>query len=137
MITPEEFQQLVEDLASGVLVSQDRIKGLAETVVELDSQNSVLAGALHFSLDTADQLFLSYGSTIAGIIGIRDLGKKRKIAEAGAAAATQLRGSVQSLILGMVEEAQQIAGADLAVGDADEAGADDETAAGEVVASDE
>jgi len=136
MMTGEEFALMVKDLEENVLVSQERIKRLAGTVVDLDTQNTVLTGALEYALALSDELFLQYGATIAGTIGIKDMGKKRKIAQAGAQAAMQLRGAVQALINGMVEEANRLASGEITFDDGDEV-ASDETTTGPVVGGDE
>ena len=136
MMTSEEFRLLIKDLEEGVLVSQERVKRLAQLVVDLDAQNTVLTGALQYALALSDELFLQYGGNIANIIGIKDMGKKRRIAEVGAQAAMQLRGYVQALIAGMVEEANRIAAEGLAVDDLDEV-THDEATAGPVVGGDQ
>ena len=136
MMSAEEFGLLVKDLEEGVLVSQERMKRAVQLIVDLDAQNTVLSGALTYALALSDELYLQYGGNIANIIGIKDMGKKRKIAEVGAQAAMQLRGAVQALIAGMIEEANNIATQGLTVDGLDEV-TDDETAAAPIVGGDE
>ena len=136
MITAEEFHKIVSDLEAGVFITQEQVTRLVATIAELDAQNAIAEGAVHYALAAADQVLMSFGSEIANIIGIRDMGKRRRIAAAAGGAAGQLRASVQLFVQGMVDEANAVAAQSVTIDDADEVGGDESTAS-PVVGGDE
>lgn len=108
MISQEKFTQLVKDLDEGVMItSQVLIKGLVQTIAELDARCMVAEQTIQMTLDTAERLMADVAKGAIQTIGIRDHAKARKLAKLAGEAAGRLTGAVELFMAGKVLEAQQ------------------------------
>lgn len=134
MISEEDFATIVTAVSAGDPITTEQATLLIQSLAELDIQTAVLDAALGYSLETAQTLLNEVGQQTANVIGIRDMAKRRKIAEISGTAAGQLQAAVGLFIGNLVQQAQGIGGS--AVSDGEEV-TDDETTASPVVPSDD
>jgi phage shock protein A len=100
VITPEELAALREALKKGDTVDPELVKKLVSTTIQLDWAVAYLRQSMLMLSDAASGMILNAASTAVNIIGIKDMKKKRKIANEVAKITSQLTIATQLLVTG-------------------------------------
>jgi hypothetical protein len=115
MIGQEDFERVINDVKASVFVSPRDVEALIVSLMEMDQHLVIAQSALDFTLTTAENLMKEVAQACVAVIGIRDAGKKRKLAQVAGEAAGRLAGALQLHIAGQILAAQEAASTPLDV----------------------
>jgi hypothetical protein len=104
MITPEKLKQIYE----GEPATQEDIKELIQTILELDTNMVIMQNALQLSMDNSQEIFPAMGEKILSLSGRTDSKTKKKVAKYSAEVAARFNVSIQLYLAGAAEKAKEI-----------------------------
>jgi hypothetical protein len=106
VIDQEDFERIISGLKSELYNLPEDVEKLVISMMEMDKHLEIAQTALEFVLNTAEEMIEEFASSIVGMIGIRDAGKKRRIFGTAREFNERLAGAVQLFIARQIIEAQ-------------------------------